>query len=111
MLITIAIPLEKEDSAVWIFPVPGKPENVKIDLADSFPRFFGRNPLKEADEKIHFIIGTQFSSLLFPFNCILMPALSKARKAGGVQIYDEVDKWGIHTETITADSLILSQNI
>jgi hypothetical protein len=105
MLITIAIPLEKEDSAVWIFPVPGKAENVKIDLADSFPRFFGRNPLREADEKIHFIIGMQFSSLLFPFNGILMPALSKARSPGEVRVYDKVDKWGIHTETITADSL------
>jgi hypothetical protein len=105
MLITVALPLNLKDSAVWIFPVPGKPENVKIDLADSFPRFFGRNYLMQVYNYIGGVVSVQFSFLLFPFNCVLMPTLSKAREVGGVQIYEEVEKWGIHTETITADSL------
>jgi hypothetical protein len=105
MLITIAIPLEQEDMAVWIFPVPGKPENVKIDLADSFPRFYGINTLREVDRRIGYIAGMQFFSLLFPFNCIIMPSLGIARDAGGIHIYEEVDKWGVHSEKITADSL------
>ncbi|MGD0078928.1 MAG: hypothetical protein ABR969_11000 [Sedimentisphaerales bacterium] len=104
MLITVALPLKLQDSAVWIFPVPGNLENVKIDLVDTFPRFRGRNPLKTVTTQIEGLVVMQFFAPLFPLNsCCLMPSLGKGR--GGVYVYGEVDKWGIHTEILKSDSL------
>ncbi len=101
MLITVALPLKLKDSAVWIFPVFGNPENVKVDLVDSVPQFRGRNPLRAAYNAVGGIVIMQSFALLFPLNLGFMPSLATK----GVNVFDEMDRWGIHTETIRADSL------
>lgn len=41
MLIAVSLELEDEDKGLWIFPVPGNPKTVKLDVLDSFPVFEG----------------------------------------------------------------------
>jgi hypothetical protein len=111
MLIAISLDLEDEDNAIWIFPVPGKPETVKVDVLDSFPTFFGKDPRIEAYEVLATIRNLSLLTQIYPaFTCLcLMPSLSFSREAGisfehGFIVHGSIEKWGIRAETITAQS-------
>ncbi len=105
MLIAISLDLEDEANAIWIFPVPGKPEEVKVDVLDSFPIFFGKDPLTEAYQFLAGIRNLALLTQIYPaFTCLcLMPSLSATNEAG-IIIHGSIEKWGIHAETITAES-------
>lgn len=106
MLIAISLALEDQENAIWIFPVPGKPETVKVDVLDSFPVFFGRDPRVEAYGILAGIRSLALLTQIYPaFTCVcLMPALQKSGE-GEAFIHGSIDKWGIRAETITAESL------
>jgi hypothetical protein len=110
MLIAISLDLEDEDNAIWIFPVPGKPEKVKVDVLDSFPTFFGKDPRIEAYEVLAAIRNLSLLTQIYPaFTCLcLMPSLSRSMEAGifehGSIVHGSIEKWGIRAETITAQS-------
>jgi hypothetical protein len=106
MLIAISLNLEDQNSAIWIFPVPGKPEIVKVDVLDLFPRFFGKDPRVEAYKVLAGIRTLAVLTQIYPvFTCFcLMPALEKSRE-GLAFVHGTVEKWGIHAETVTAESL------
>ena len=104
MLIAISLEMENEENAIWIFPVPGEPQNVKVDVLDLFPRFSGEEPLVKAYEVLSGIRNLSLLTQIYPvFTCCLMPALSKRLEAG-ISIHETVEKWGIRAETITAQS-------
>jgi hypothetical protein len=106
MLIAISLEMENEDNAIWIFPVPGKPEKVKVDVLDSFPRFSGKDPLIEAYKVLTGIRMFSMMTQIYPFFTCL--PLSKARSGGKetseISIHESIEKWGIRAETITAQS-------
>jgi len=109
MLIAISLEMEDEDNAIWIFPVPGRPQDVKVDVLDLFPRFSGKEPLVEAYEVLTGIRNLSLLTQIYPgFTCCLMPALSRAGKFAEVSeitVHESIEKWGIRAETITAQSL------
>ena len=41
MIIAVNFEAKDSDKALWIFPVPGTPDQTKVDVAGSFPGFSG----------------------------------------------------------------------
>ncbi|MBN1392911.1 MAG: hypothetical protein JW947_08930 [Sedimentisphaerales bacterium] len=109
MLITVSLYLENEDRGFWIFPVPGNPETVKLDVLDSFPVFKGVEPLHEVDDIFGDIAKLTLATQIYPLPFIMEESLAEKRPRGTtdfeVPTYCEVEKWGIHTEAVSADSI------
>lgn len=97
------------DKAVWIFPVPAKPQKVVIDVVTEFPSFRGRSmegyiqqPIKRAGLGIvyPFFIPTttipveEFYPRYYPF----MAEIS------GVVVHEHLEKEGVTVELVTAES-------
>jgi hypothetical protein len=100
MVIALNFDVETTDSALWVFPVPGTPNQTKVDVIDTFPRFMGPDVRDGAAFRIHanmtFVRATQIYPL--PFDMISLFLWSKSD-------HDQVEKWGIRAETITAKSV------
>jgi hypothetical protein len=112
MLIAISLELEDEDKGLWIFPVPGNPETIKLDVLDSFPVFKGVDTKDKAEDLFGDIVKLAFATQIYPTPFVIISDLSLSRslslgKSGGFKVstYYEVEKWGIHTEAIRADSI------
>jgi len=59
----IKVDFTKEFSeAIWIIPIPTKPENVKVDIVSSLPRFYGW----ELTKKTTWTLREPAISLLYP---------------------------------------------
>jgi len=103
MIIAISLELEDQDNALWIFPVLGRPDNVKLDILDSFPRFLGRDPRQTARNIIGGAGIAALSTQIYPIvvTAVLFPSM---RGIPGISIHGEIEKWGIHAETATAKS-------
>jgi hypothetical protein len=104
----IGVDLQKEFSeAFWIIPIPGKPEDVKIDVVSSLPRFYGW----EVTKKARWALDEPISALPYP---IILPAfflvsLSGARagarkgvEGGDVAVVAHIEKGGMIAEVLTA---------
>lgn len=107
LLIAVSLELESEEKALWIFPVPGSPDKVKIDVVDSFPKFSGENPHKQVRKLINraFDIALATQIYAIPFTFIEVHGGLKYAALESITIHNQVDKWGVHAETISADSM------
>ncbi len=107
MLIAISLEMENEENAIWIFPVPGQPQDVTVDVLDLFPRFSGKEPLVEAHKILAGIRTLSLLTQIYPvFTCMCLTPLSRARSMSisGISVHESVEKWGIQAETITTES-------
>lgn len=121
MILTVDTAGELEgDSAVWIFPVPAKPEETIINVIKGFPRFSGRDIQEEAEQDISGVMAliraTQIYSL--PIDLVLLslrglPGFSGSMLEGGIKadslsqgvdVYRRVTKMGLTTELISAEN-------
>lgn len=105
MIVSIALPMEEDESAVWILPVPGEPRDIQVDLQDEFPRISGSDPLKQARETVSGLFGLSLVTQIYPIlpmSCLL-PSLNRDRASAGVLA--EVDKYGLRTQVIDVKSL------
>lgn len=102
-------------AAVWIFPVPGSPDRADVDVTSFIPELRGEDvqqTFKTAMEKLRWIpAATQPHFLPLAFGPMIagrsvmgMPEGS-AKGVPGVTTHKEIEKWGIHAELITADSV------
>ena len=108
MLIAVSLELADEDNALWIFPVPGTPERVKLDVVDSFPQFRGRDPRPKARGIVTNVMSIALATQIYTVPFIMTPHLGRVADVDllkSVSIHKEVEKWGIHTEAITAESI------
>ncbi|MFB0554885.1 MAG: hypothetical protein ACETWQ_16390 [Phycisphaerae bacterium] len=108
MLIAVSLELEEEDNALWIFPVPGAPERVKLDVVDSFPQFRGRDPRQKAKDIIMDVGIIALVTQIYTMPLIMTPHLGRDSGVAdfkSVSIHGEIEKWGIHTEAVTAESI------
>lgn len=93
--------LKTDDRAVWIVPIPGTPETVKIDIADRVPQFFGRDVLSLANAERDKVLTLASLFAILPI-CLRMPSLS----ADGLSIeHAEVTKHGLRVATVTPTSV------
>lgn len=97
---------DKDDKgSAWIFPVLGSPEEVKVDVVDSFPAMFNRGDIEKrfTERFMACAAGPTYTSLI----CVpvLVPYYLSYKRGLPRGPYIEVDKWGIHVETVAAESL------
>ncbi len=99
MLISICLALTEEENAFWIFPLPVRPDEIKIDITENYPQIIGRRPESELREYASSLLYIGFISQLYTA-CLCVPTLG----ATGVDVQYEIDKWGIHAEVLSAES-------
>jgi len=109
MLIAVSLELEDEDKGLWIFPVPGNPETVKLDVLDSFPIFVGVETRDEAQELFGDIAQLVLATQIYPLPFVMIGDFSRSHLGSlgtfDVSIHYEVEKWGVHSEAISAGSI------
>ena len=107
MVIAISADLAQEDKALWMFPVPGTPDQVKLDVVDVFPLFEGYDPRQTARLQIRSLgralTATQIYPALFRLGTVTQ-GRAYPLNAGGVFVHEVAEKWGIHAETVKAAS-------
>jgi len=105
LLIAIDIAVKDDEQALWIFPVPGSPEEVGIELADSFPEFSGANPWARAGNCLADLGFAARMTQIYPIllEGLLMGALGG--RESGRRVGESVDRWGLRAEAVSVDSL------
>ncbi|MBI3922418.1 MAG: hypothetical protein HY318_13435 [Armatimonadetes bacterium] len=108
MVIAVQLHLAKPEKAVWIVPIPSKPDRIRVDLVSQFPVFDGRNTAVTAMETIVkscvLLRATQiYPVIVDPIHSRLFPFLFRVRS--GIQIPSQVEKWGLHSEVVSAESI------
>jgi hypothetical protein len=119
MIIAVNFDMRDYAKAVWIVPVPAKPERVVIDVLSKFPRFYGEDVVERAESGVDDIITltqlTQIYPLLlwFPFyGAVPMAATRTATTpegavggtVEGVTVYEYIEKEGVSVEVVTTES-------
>lgn len=118
MIIDVNFNMEANDKAVWIFPVPAKPEKVVIDVVTNFPELYGNDPRLEAKSSMNSMLFLSSMTQLYPiviglpfffFGGVFSTLSATAGAAvtqttGGVTVHEQIEKEGITTEIITAET-------
>jgi hypothetical protein len=109
MLIAVNYRDEVGARGLWIFPVPGTPDKVRIDLTDVFPSFGGVDERPRADGIIDKSMLWMRASQLYPWPVDFVLTRKPGKKAEGgpqgVEVHQVVEKYGLRAEAITAPSL------
>lgn len=100
------------DKAVWIFPVPAKPEQTTINILEGFPLLYGTSLEERAQESIKLVAdvsrGSQIYTLPFMFMGRMFFGRSLKIEGGleipGVTVHETVTKLGVTTELVSARS-------
>ncbi len=120
MIVTIDLNDLQGEQAVWIFPVPAKPDKTIINVLDEFPRFSGESIEASAKRAV----GGVFTGIAmtqpyaFPF-AFLMTGFSAGASMGldmaesnmvgkikdqGITVHESIEKLGMTTELISAET-------
>lgn len=97
------------EKAVWIFPVPAKPENIAIDIIKVFPILHGY----DVEESAVRLISEIFRDMRWHLFPLLKPIYSGIEKGSsgmeGVTIHEIIEKMGLTTGLISSiDGISLS---
>jgi len=116
MVLAVEVEEIKGEKAVWIFPVPAKPDKVLLDIVEEFPSFRGQELKSLKDDQAGDIFGIALASQVYTWPIlILMSSIgmaamdSKDNTVGslygrieGVEVHEHIEKMGLTTELITA---------
>src|SRR5688500_18385162 len=92
MIIAINFEAEDEDNSLWIFPVPGTPDETKAALLDSFPRFGGLDLRDSAASKITEMKTWLGATQIWPIGLrIMAPSLLSGKDVSVHAERDEVE--------------------
>ena len=113
MLLYVDIDDLHGEKAVWIFPVPAKPEETEVDVIKGFPRFHGYDVKSRAYMSIDETFSMMRLSQIYwlPFEIALFghmggrTALQEGEEGvgKGVTIHEHIEKMGLTTELVTAE--------
>jgi hypothetical protein len=108
MLLSVDVSNLHGEKAVWIFPVPAKPDKIAIDIIKGFPRLLGYDIKDKANEKLSDaflwmslsqVYTIPFVTLFFLFIPVsIMEAAGIGRE---VTIHERIEKMGLITELVT----------
>ncbi|MFH1420650.1 MAG: hypothetical protein ABIG30_01650 [Candidatus Aenigmatarchaeota archaeon] len=117
MILSVDFSDLKGQEAVWIFPVPATPDKTVIDVVKGFPQFSGYDIKRKTDSTISGAFNTMrltqlYPLFLFPFyfysgfgsTASDMKTGSILGEHGGVTLYEHIEKMGLVTELITAET-------
>lgn len=105
------------EKAVWIFPVPAKPEKTVINIVKEFPELNGYDVEYRAENSVSdifdFIRGTQIYSLPLlilqgsmmskgGFDSLGMESPASINGIEGVTVHESIEKSGLTTELVSA---------
>jgi len=108
MLLAVNFNMEDNEKAFWLFPVLGRPEEIKTDVVDTFPWIRGIDPRMSAKVNFQFLFGAQIISqpYTWPYVFCVMPALSTAgMKVGELSVHSVIEKDGLRIETLSAETI------
>ncbi|MFH0825323.1 MAG: hypothetical protein V2B18_21435 [Pseudomonadota bacterium] len=101
----------RSKDVVWIFPIPGRPDQVKIDIMGFLPEFMGtRDVRSEARSTLLSCAAVTLAvpPLLLPLGFVLavaVPYYGSYKGGGSYDSHRQAERWGIRAEAVTADSL------
>ena len=104
------------EKAVWIFPVPAKPEKTVINIVKGFPELNGYDVKYMADKSISDIFGLIRGTQIYALPLLIFQGgretfgIYQSTKGGitlgdsieGVTVYETIEKMGLTTELISA---------
>lgn len=107
LLITINYYANRDDQGLWIFPVPGTPDTVHIDLWDILPTFDGTDDRERAREIVDNTMFFMRTTHLWPLAFDLPLTMSRHgnKSDDAVDVHATVEKWGLRAEAVTAPSV------
>jgi hypothetical protein len=98
------------DRAVWVFPVPGDPGQVELDVLEKLPEFGGKNVTRQAKDELmmsYVLISTSqvysVLGLLVSFPATHMASGVSGDWRLGVDVYQQIEKFGVTMELVGAD--------
>lgn len=102
MLLAIQLSLQEQEKALWLFPVRGRPEQVKFDLVDKFQEIPGKDVFGEARDTVDAYLAIPTATQVYPLIAFcLLPSLGNARGLSGL---DGVEKFGLRAVVLDAES-------
>ncbi len=115
LLLAVKTEQLQDDSVVWIVPVAANASEVNINIFRDFPRFFGNDIVMVDRDRMSYgfslALGASFTQIYPAFFMAygtafggLLPGYRLGE--GGVEIYATVEKEGITTQVIRADTAI-----
>ncbi len=102
LVVAVNFPLEEDESALWVLPVFGPPQEVNVQFIDRFPIPSGFNPTSYVRHRLVHLCFAGSATQIYPV--LFWPTVFAGRE-GLVRIHKVVEKWGIRTEVIQATSL------
>ncbi len=98
----------QDAQSVWLFPIQGTdPNAVVLDLVDQFPTFYGTDPRRKMMQRIDEAVGAAYATQIW--SSCLLPSLGSFRSRNvnplGVGIGAMVERYGMHSEVVRAESL------
>jgi len=104
--LAIAIKVELADAqhAVWIFPLPAQPEQIKVDVLKEMPYFHGHDPRAKLHSQADLFCALLRASQLYP---AIFDAIFTANLLGGkmsASLFSSTVRHGIRADLITAQS-------
>jgi hypothetical protein len=111
MMVTVNLDWEVSNKTAWIFPVPSEPESIKIGIAGWTPKFRGRDMIKGAKDDLkktsEYFFAPYLLSVVVPYPLSLLYFLEPRYKISstyvGVEVYTQIEKYGIVAEVISAN--------
>lgn len=101
LILAITLDLKDDEHGVWIFPVLGDANQIKLSLIDKYPQFTGHDLREKVAEK--------FNTLNLAITATqIWPILAGSFTMAGTSLVgtgSEAEAWGIHAEAVSADSL------
>ena len=110
MILSVRTNTLKGEKAVWIFPVPSKPEDIAINIIKGFPVPYGSDVQEKADDALGQLALTLSATQVYPAPFVLFTRsfmaageLSKAIDAlpQGIIVHETIEKMGLTTELIS----------
>ncbi|NIQ17872.1 MAG: hypothetical protein GTN43_03625 [Candidatus Aenigmarchaeota archaeon] len=97
--------------SVWIFPVPGDPEQMELDVLEKLPTLGGRNVTTQAKNDLTTSLSLISFSQVYNFFVLLLSSPGyytsglgpETYGKLGVEVFERVEKFGVTTELIGAD--------
>jgi hypothetical protein len=100
------------EKAVWIFPVPAKPEGTMIGIIKGFPSFLGYDIKERAQEAVSSAFGGMVSTQIYAIPFIMWFGFKQSfgavggRTLGasyeGITVHQRIEKMGLATELVSA---------
>jgi len=118
MIIDVNFDMGAQDRAVWVFPVPASPDDVVIDVVTEFPSLYGTDPRVQAKSAIGSILALSTYTQIYPLFLVLpffwfggvfgtltgTASMATTAVTNGVTIHEQIEKEGITTEIVTAET-------